>query len=222
MMRNIIISIICLTLFSDIAWGVDKKATPTETLAPALAVEVIKIKNKSSWTELTIAIQNLGTTDATISCCTAYLEDSNGYAIASLTRNDLLAIIHNKARTAATIGSMVGLGMGVGGAVGNINELEYAGIAVGGASVIGGVVGEAAAESQARNLIIDDIMRNKTFPAELKVAGKVFFPPRRKWPSDSRVATALHITYEINGKQYKAKTIIPEEAYSKPRKRSKR
>lgn len=194
------VALFCILLLP--AQAISKEKQPASLAPPSLEVEVISVKYKGSWTQVGIAIKNLGTADAPVSCCGAFIEDGDGYAVASLKRDEIAQLIHNKAKTAAAIGAIVGLGLGIGGAVGGVDELEYAGIALGGASGIGAVAGSAAAESQQRNLIVDDIMRNTTFPAGLKVAGFVFFPPKKKWPGKSREAKAIHLTYLVNGAQY--------------------
>lgn len=196
--RICVLVLLCIILMPAHAISKEQKIS-----APELEVEVLSVKYKGSWTQVGIAIKNLGTADAPISCCGAYIEDGDGYAIASLTRDELSQLIHNKAKNAAAIGAIIGLGLGIGGAVGGVDELVYSGIAVGGASGIGAVAGSAVAESQQRNLIIDDIMRNRTFPAGLKVAGNIFFPPKKRWPGKSRKAQAIHLTYQVNGAQYR-------------------
>ncbi|MBT3182182.1 MAG: hypothetical protein HN337_06730 [Deltaproteobacteria bacterium] len=192
---------------------------------PQLSMEIIKAKSKGSWTEVFFAIKNDGIKSSDVNCCKAYLEDMDGFAIANLNRGELRSLIHNKARTAAIVGAIAGLGMGIGGAAGGVDELAYAGLATAGASGIAGAAGAAAADAQRRSVIIDDIMRNRTFPAGLKVAGAVYFPPKKKWPS-SKVAKALHITYEVKGKEYTISAPITDEDFkknpgSKPKRRHK-
>ncbi len=192
---------------------------------PKLSMEIIKAKSKGSWTEVFFAIQNHGVKNSDVRCCKAYLENMDGFAIANLNRGELQALIHNKAKTAAIVGGIAGLGMGIGGAAGGVDELAYAGLATAGASGIAAAAGAAAADSQRRNVIIDDIMRNRTFPAGLKVAGAVYFPPKKKWPS-SKTAKALHVTYDVKGKEYTISAPLTEEDFKKkssgkPKKRHK-
>lgn len=71
-----------------------------------------------------------------------------------------------------------------------------------GPGAIAGTVGEAAAEGAQRSFVIDDIMRVRTFPAGLKVAGVAYFPPRKKWP-DSKHLQAIHVTYKLHGQQHR-------------------
>lgn len=176
--------------------------------APEFSFEVIKVKYKGGWTEAAVAIQNTGSSEATVTCCNFFLENDDGYSVQTLTRDEVLALIHNKAATASAIGALVGVGLGVGGAVGGIDELEYAGIAAGSASVIGGVVGEAAAEGSRRRVVVDNVMRVQKFPPGLKVAGILYFPPRKRW-SGSHTAVAIHLVYEAGGTMQRATAPIP-------------
>ncbi len=171
--------------------------------APELGVDVVKVKHKSGWTEVTMAIQNMGTRDLKFKCCQVFLENADGYSIQSLTPHEVRTQLHNRAKTAAVLGSIVGAGLGLGGAISGKKSLGYAALGVFGASAIAGTAGGAVADSQSRSLIIDNIMRNQVFPAGLKVAGVVYFPPRKKWPG-SRKAQAVHLSYKRGSQQYRS------------------
>lgn len=173
-----------------------------------LGLSVVKVKAKGSWTEVMIAVENHGSKDAEFQCCKVFLENTDGYAVPSLTKQEVQTQIHNKAKTAATIGTIVGLGLGLGGAISGHEELGYAGLGVAGGSVIAGVAGESSADGKQRSLVIDDIMRNQVFPAGLKVAGVVYFPPKKKWPG-SQKAQAVHLTYNQNGKSHRVTAYVP-------------
>lgn len=166
-----------------------------------LTLDVVKVKAKGSWTEVMIAIQNHGDTDTELQCCTVYLENSDGYAVASLNQGEVRTQIHNKAKTGAIIGGIAALGLGLGGAISGHEELGYAALGVGAGSAIAGTVGDASAEKAGRELIIDDVMRNRVFPAGLKVAGIAYFPPKKKWPG-SKNAEEMHLTYKMGKKTY--------------------
>jgi hypothetical protein len=174
---------------------------------PALQVYVIKVKPKMGWTEVTLAIENTGNTDADIQCCTTYLETDDGYAVASLTQAEVRTQNYNRARTPAIIGGIIGAGLGLGGAISGNRGVGYAGLGTLGASAITGTVGEAVSDKNGRNFIIDDIMRNYEFPSGLKVAGTAYFPPKKKWPGSSH-ARAFHLTYKLNGKSYRVTTPV--------------
>lgn len=169
---------------------------------PPLTMDVVTMKAKGGWTAVVIALKNNGAGDAAIQCCTAYLETDAGFAVQSLTRQDLSELNYNRAKTTSTLGGIVAAGLGLGGAIGNVDELIYAGIALGGASAIAGVAGGAQRDAEARNVVIDDIQRVHKFPAGLKVAGVVYFPPKRKWPGSHRAA-AVHVTYRVGAREYR-------------------
>ncbi len=170
--------------------------------ANLLQVEAIKLKSKGSWTELQLAIQNTGNTDAEFECCQIYIENKDQYAIQSLSRQEVKSQIYNKAKTGSILGGIAAVGLGLGGAISGHEELGYAALGVGGASLAANVVGDASAEKQGRNLIIDDIMRTTEFPAGLKIAGVSYFPPKKKWPG-SRDIERVHLTYKYKGKTYR-------------------
>lgn len=200
---------ICATLIALLSMPAAYAKRPVAPVAaPEFSFEVIKVKYKGGWTEAAVAIQNTGSSDATISCCNFFLENDDGYSVQTLTRDEVLALIHNKAAAASAIGALVGVGLGVGGAVGDIEELEYAGIATGGASVIAGVAGEAAEGASRRRVVVDNVMRVQKFPPGLKVAGIVYFPPRKRWPG-SHTAAAIHLVYEAGGTMQRATAPIP-------------
>ncbi|HSA60214.1 MAG TPA: hypothetical protein VLJ37_11080 [bacterium] len=187
------------------------------TLFPALAsagaegplsLDVIKVNSKGSWTEVQIAIQNNGDTDAQFECCTVFLENSDGYAVASLNQGEVRSQIHNKAKTGAILGGIAAGGLGLGGLISGHEELGYAAVGVGAGSAIAGTVGEAGAEGAARDIVIDDIMRNHLFPAGLKVAGIAYFPPKKKWPGSKR-AEEIHLTYKMGNQTYRASSPVP-------------
>jgi len=173
-----------------------------------LSLSVVKVKAKGGWTEVTMAIQNTTDKDISFECCQTYLETDTGYAVSSLTRGEVESQIYNRARTGALIGGIVGLGLGIGGLASGNNAVGYSGLGVGAGSAIAGVAGESAANSAARGIIIDDIMRNQVFPAGLKVAGIAYFPPKKKWP-DSKKAQAVHLTYSLNGRSYQTSAPVP-------------
>lgn len=173
-----------------------------------LSLDVVKVKAKGSWTEVQIAIRNNGDTDTQLECCTVYLENSDGYAVTSLNQGEVRTQIHNKAKTGAIIGGIAALGLGLGGAISGHEELGYAALGVGAGSAIAGEVGSASAEKQGRELIIDDVMRNRIFPSGLKVAGVAYFPPKKKWPG-SKKAEEIHLTYKMGKKTYQTSATVP-------------
>ncbi len=168
-----------------------------------LSLDVVKVKAKGSWTEVQIAIRNNGDTDAQFSCCTVFLENSDGYAVASLNQGEVRSQIHNKARTGAILGGIAAAGLGLGGLISGHEELGYAAIGVGAGSAIANTVGDAKADSASRDIIIDDVMRNHLFPAGLKVAGIAYFPPKKKWTGSKNVEE-IHLTYKMGNKTYRA------------------
>jgi hypothetical protein len=172
-----------------------------------LSLDVVKLNSKGSWTEVQIAIQNNGDTDAELKCCTVFIENSEGYAVASLNPGEVRSQNYNKARTGATIGQIVGAGLGIGGLISGREELAYAGLGVAGGSTIAGVVGGASEDKRDRDLVIDDVMRNHVFPAGLKVAGVAYFPPKKKWPG-SKNAEEIHLTYKMGNKTYRTSAPI--------------
>jgi hypothetical protein len=167
-----------------------------------LSLDVVKVKAKGSWTEVQIAIRNNGNTDAPFSCCTVFLENTDGYSVASLNYGEVESQIHNKARTGSIIGEIIGAGLGIGGLASGNRALGYTGLGIAGGSAIAGVAGDSAAEKQGRDLVIDDIMRNQVFPSGLKVAGVAYFPPKKKWPG-SQHAQRIHLTYKMGNKTYR-------------------
>lgn len=173
-----------------------------------LGLTVIKVKQKGSWTEVTIAIENLGNSDATFRCCTTFLENTDGYAIASLDNSQVQTQIYNKARTPSIVGGILAGGLGLAGVISGKKELGYAGLGLGGASAIAHVVGGGSADKKHRELVIDDIMRNQVFPSGLKVAGVAYFPPKKKWPG-SKKAEEIHLTYEYQGRLHRVSAPVP-------------
>lgn len=198
MVHRIVFVLVVMIIAVSAGAALAKGAVSSTTATSQFSFEVIKVKYKGSWTEASVAIQNTGSADATVSCCNFFIENEDGFSVQTLSRDEVLALIHNKAATASAIGALVGLGLGVGGAVGGIDELEYAGIAAGSGSVIAGVAGEAAAEGSRRVVAVDNVMRVHTFPPGLKVSGTVYFPPRKRWPG-SHTARAIHLLYESHG-----------------------
>jgi hypothetical protein len=172
-----------------------------------LSLDVVKVKSKGSWTEVQIAIQNNGDTDAEFQCCTVFLENTDGYAVASLTRGEVESQIHNKAKTGAIIGGIAAAGLGLGALISGNNNLGYAALGAGAGSAIAGEVGSASAEKTERDVIIDDVMRNRVFPSGLKVAGVAYFPPKKKWPG-SKDAQEIHLTYKMGNKTYRTSAPI--------------
>lgn len=172
-----------------------------------LSLHVVKVKGNNSWTEVQIAVENRRDQDLNMKCCTAFLENQDGYSIASLNSDDIRAQNYNKARTPALIGGVIAAGLGIGGAMSNNKGLQYAALGTGAASAIGAIAGDSAANKRTRNLLIDDVMRNQLFPGGLKVAGVVYFPPQKKWPG-SRKAQAVHISYNYGGRTYRASAKI--------------
>lgn len=197
-MKKIFVVLMVVTLMtSQFAWAKTKAKTAANA---SLGVSVVSVKAKGSWTEVVLALENKGGADVQFSCCKAFLENDDGFSVASLTQGEVRSQIHNKAKTAAAIGAIVGAGLGIGGWAGGSEEAALAGISVAGASAIGGIAGDASANKQARNIVIDDLMRNQLFPTGLKVAGVVYFPPKKKWPG-SHTAKAIHVTYSYKGTQ---------------------
>lgn len=168
-----------------------------------LALEYVSTKAASGWTAVTVAIRNKTKAPISVRCCEAFVENGQGYAVASLETDDISRLNNNKARTAAKLGGLLGAGLGLGGAIGGVDELVYAGVATGVASGVAATVGEAKQEGNERDLIIDNLQRVRKFPPGLKVAGVIYFPPTKKWPG-SKQAKAVHLTYTWKGGEYKA------------------
>lgn len=168
----------------------------------SLSVSVISIKYKGAWTEVQVALENKSSTEAMFECCKAFIQNTAGYSIASLTQNEMQVLVRNKVRTASIVGAVVGAGIGIAGAVSGNDDLVYAGTGVAGASTIAGAVGEAAADAQRRNVVIDDVMRAKVFYPGIKVAGAMWFPARKKWQG-SKKAQAIDVIYTSNGQMQK-------------------
>lgn len=202
MHRRIAGIVLSTLLIVNVGWAKPKHHHRHRTADATLGVEFVKMKAKGGWTTIVLALQNQGTADTDFECCQMYIENDAGYAVQALSRDEMQVLIHNRARTASIIGELVGAGLGIGGAIGGVDELVYAGVAVGLGSAIVGVAGDAAKEGQQRSLVIDDIMRNQNFPAGLKIAGVAYFPPKKKWP-DSKVLQAIHVTYKLHGKQHR-------------------
>lgn len=171
--------------------------------AGPLSIEYIGAKTGKGWTAVEVAIRNNTAKPIAVRCCEAFVENERGYAVASLTASDVSQLNYNKANTAAKLGGLLGAGLGLGGAIGGVDELVYAGVATGIASGAASVVGQAKADGNDRDLIIDDLQRVRKFPPGLKVAGVIYFPPTRKWPG-SKAAKAVHLAYTYGGAEYKA------------------
>lgn len=168
----------------------------------SLEVSLIGIKYKGSWTEVQLALENKGNAQAEFECCKAFLENDAGFSVASLTQGEIQSQVHNKAKTAALIGTVVGAGLGIAGAIDHSAELGYAAASVGGASVITGAVAEHSADKTRRNIVIDDVMRAQIFYPGIKVAGTMWFPPKKRWQG-SKKPQALHVVYNYNGQMQK-------------------
>lgn len=184
------------------------KRFPTASNA-TLGVSFIGIKYKGSWTQVQIALENMGSAEAEFECCKAFLENDAGFSTASLTQSEVQSQVHNKARTAALIGTIVGAGLGIAAGIDGSPELGYAATSVAGASVIAGAVAGASAEKQQRNIVIDDVMRSQVFYPGIKVAGTMWFPPRKRWQG-SKNPQAIHVVYNYNGKAQKVTVPITD------------
>ncbi|PIR21576.1 MAG: hypothetical protein COV45_02190 [Deltaproteobacteria bacterium CG11_big_fil_rev_8_21_14_0_20_47_16] len=177
-----------------------KKSRIGKTISNAtLSATFVDMKSKSSWVTVTIALENMGDAEATFECCKAFLENADGLSVASLTQDEVQRLVHNKAKTAALIGTIAGAGLGIAGAVDRSAELGYAAVSVAGASTIAGAVAEASADSQRRNIVIDDVMRAKIFYPGIKVAGSMWFPSKKHWHGSKKIQ-AIHVVYAYNGK----------------------
>lgn len=168
----------------------------------SLEVSFIGIKYKGSWTEVQIALENKGNAEATFECCKAFLENDAGFSTASLTQGEVQSQVYNKAKTAALIGTIVGAGLGIAGAIDGSPELGYAAASVAGASVITGAVAEHSADKSRRNIVIDDVMRAQVFYPGIKVAGTMWFPPKKRWQGSKKLQ-AIHVVYNYNGQMQK-------------------
>lgn len=176
-----------------------------------LGVDYIGMKKKGSWTEVSIAIQNQGSSEAKIECCEIYLESEDGFALAALSQGDLNTIIYNKAKTASTVGAFLAGALGLAGVVGDMDELIYAGIGLGAASGVANAIGNGSEDKNRRDIQLDNVMRAHKFPQGLKVAGKIYFPPKSKWPG-SKTASALHLLYKVGGKENRVTLSLSEPA----------
>jgi hypothetical protein len=195
-----ILSHLALALIILGTLGAEAQARSYKKLPPPISVEVLKMKHHGGWTEVTVAIENKSDEVLSLECCTAYMENAAGYAVPSLTGQEIKRQVHNSAGAGATIGQIIGLGLGIGGLASGNDALAYTGLGVGTGSTIVSVAGEASANSRKRGIIMDDVMRNQTFPPRLKVAGVVYFPPKKKWP-ESKEAANLHMIYRADGDQ---------------------
>lgn len=178
-----------------------KKKFPSASNA-TLEVSFISIKYKGSWAEAQIALENKGDAEATFECCKAFLENEAGFSTASLTQSEVQSQVYNKAKTLATVGTIVGAGLGIAGAISDSSELAYAGISAAGASTIAGAVAEHSADKQQRSIVIDDVMRAQVFYPGIKVAGTIWFPPKKRWQG-SKKPQAIHVVYNYNGQMQK-------------------
>ncbi len=175
---------------------VDVQARSPRGKVPApISVEVLKMKHRGGWTEVTVAIENKSDEVLSVECCTAYLENTKGFAVPSLTGAEIKRQVHNSLGTGATIGQIIGVGLGIGGLASGNDALAYSGLGVGLGSTVVSVAGEASADSRKRGILMDDVLRNQAFPPRVKVAGVVYFPPKKKWP-ESKEAESLHMIYE--------------------------
>lgn len=198
--------IIALLLISLIALPLNaaaksKKKFPSASNA-SLEVSFIGIKYKGSWTEVQIALENKGNAEAEFECCKAFLENDAGFSTASLTQGEIQTQVYNKAKTAALVGTIVGAGLGIAGAIDGSPELGYAAASVAGASVITGAVAEHSADKSRRNIVIDDVMRAQIYYPGIKVAGTMWFPPKKRWQG-SKKPQAIHVVYNYNGQMQK-------------------
>lgn len=173
-----------------------------------LEVSFIGIKYKGSWAEAQIALENKGSAEASFECCKAFLENDAGFSVASLTQSEVQSQVYNKAKTLATVGTIVGAGLGIAGAISDSAELGYAAVSAAGASTIAGAVAEHSADSSRRNIVIDDVMRSQVFYPGIKVAGTMWFPPKKRWQG-SKKPQAIHVIYNYNGKMQKVTVPIP-------------
>jgi hypothetical protein len=201
-MKKIVIALLVgLFLFPINVTAKSKKKFQSASNA-TLEVSFIGIKYKGSWAEAQIALENKGDAEATFECCKAFLENDAGFSTASLTQGEVQSQVYNKAKTLATIGTIVGAGLGVAGAVSDSAELAYAGISAAGASTIAGAVAAHSTDKQQRSIVIDDVMRAQVFYPGIKVAGTVWFPPKKRWQG-SKKPQAIHVVYNYNGKMQK-------------------
>ncbi len=168
----------------------------------SLEVNLIGLKYKGSWTEVQIALENRGSAEATFECCKAFLENDAGFSVASLTQGEVQSQVYNKAKTLATVGTIVGAGLGIAGAIDHSAELGYAAASVAGASTIAGAVAGHAADKAGRNIIIDDVMRAQVYYPGIRVAGTMWFPPKKRWQG-SKKPQAIHVVYNYNGQMQK-------------------
>jgi hypothetical protein len=155
-------------------------------------------------------LQNKGSSEAKFECCKAFLENDAGFSVASLTQGEVQSQVHNKAKTLATVGTIVGAGLGIAGAIDRSAELGYAAASVAGASTIAGAVAEASADKQHRNIVIDDVMRSQVYPPGIKVAGTMWFPPRKRWQG-SKTPQAIIVVYNYNGHQQNVRVPVSGE-----------
>lgn len=168
----------------------------------SLEVSLIGIKYKGAWAEVQVALENKGSAAATFECCKAFLENDAGFSVASLTQGEVQSQVYNKAKTAALVGTIVGAGLGIAGAIDGSPELGYAAVSAAGASTIAGAVAEHAADKARRNIVIDDVMRAQIFYPGIKVAGTMWFPPKKRWQG-SKKPQAIHVVYNYNGQMQK-------------------
>lgn len=191
--------------FSAMAKGKKKFSSASNA---TLEVSFIGIKYKGSWAEAQIALENKGSAEASFECCKAFLENDAGFSVASLTQSEVQSQVYNKAKTLATVGTIVGAGLGIAGAISDSAELGYAAVSAAGASTIAGAVAEHSADSSRRNIVIDDVMRSQVFYPGIKVAGTMWFPPKKRWQG-SKKPQAIHVIYNYNGQMQKVTVPIP-------------
>lgn len=200
-MKKILIIMLMMVVVPNAVWAKGKKQYKSASNA-TLEVSFIGIKYKGSWAEAQIALENKGSAEATFECCKAFLENDAGFSVASLTQSEVQSQVYNKAKTLATVGTIIGAGLGIAGAIDRSAELGYAAASVAGASTIAGAVAEHSADSARRNIVIDDVMRAQVFYPGIKVAGTMWFPPKKRWQG-SKKPQSIHVVYNYNGQMQK-------------------
>lgn len=201
-MKRLVLWAAVLLVIVPISASAKKRGSGGEVSNATLSASFIGMKSKGSWIAATIALENMGSKEATFECCQAFIENTDGISVASLSQGEVQQLVHNKAKTAAMIGAIAGAGLGIAGAIDRSPELGYAAASVAGASTIAGVAAEASVDAQRRNIVIDDIMRAQIFYPGIKIVGNVWFPSKKHWHG-SKKAQAIHLVYAYDGQLQK-------------------
>lgn len=167
-----------------------------------LQFSLLSLQKQGSWVKARFEVANTsGATLGKVNCCTIHLENKKGYSISTLSREELTGLISNKMKTAATIGTIVGVGLGIGGLASDNSDLLWASLGLELASMTAGALGEAAMDKQYKEIYYENIQALESLPRDLKTVVTVYFPPARKWQG-SKTPKNIHLSYDYRGKTH--------------------